>query len=1046
MKSFINTYKFNYLNGFQNILPINNSDDVIAVGGCLNPNGVIVCRIDSKGNILWSKKIGTEEHFIIQHAQVLTNGNSVILAVGLSRHTLICIEPDGKIKWTRSFWSGYTGHNTTFPNQIINLNNQVGIVGLGFTTKDSITNVECITIDNNGNFSIANTVKLGAGWWPSTAISIENNLFIAGSKPISGGENGFIFKLDKDNSQIHGSAISYKDSKEKIDIVAICDLGNNLIAFVGDKISGKFISIAYFDSKGLQIISAFALKKINGYIIKKILNINNHIYVLSHNGQTTYVSKVRIRKEMSLVAQNNSNQIIWTKSFDEKYVRLSDIIQREDHLYLTGVIYKSEKGENHPILIKTDLELESCLTTTVSETEPLVPIQISVSNIQRKVSPLIIKTGDIRFKSAPISLDKEELCPPIIINKNECPTTFVAWNNLRPRARTRKLDRAVKAEIRDAAWMLSRQWQWGEFNGSDGGSIVFSKLSVKNSHINRYTHLTKAPKNSAYTKHTPLEYKAEKLQYNLESDHLLRIKIGQYWMKLLENTFNTTATLTLIKSAYHKTYPYALPVIPDKPIRSDYTDVDSFNQAINNYIAIKKLESDHISWATLIAANGRAVDGYKLFKKLHDNPGFFPSDLSKLAKANKDQLDKLKKLFIGWIERNYGTGFFTNQNNAWSDQHLEYQFGISSPDTAPQSAKIQLKGDEYKGGTLDWYNLDYDTSNETISDANNEIFQSNEKSATKETRILIPAKIDFAGMPTARWWEMEDHEVNFGDMYVNKTDISKLLLLDFIVNYADNWYLLPYQSEIGNLIHLEGIEVKDNFGIRTLINSSNTIDREMPNYSAENFRYWNLFTLANQEVDKNRLFLAPTCKDIQESKPFEKINFIRDEIANMVWGIEQIVPNALGDGIQGFEASTQLQALLKDPKEVVLTEELDEDESKPKLTYQLMTSVPENWIPFIPTHIKGSNRSIELQRAALPRDIEGFNNPVKPRTHQLSKVPNTYVIHEEQIPKVGSVLKTTWQRTRWINGKTYIWVGNQKQVGKQAGSSGLKFDQVFWEK
>ena len=51
---------------------------------------------------------------------------------------------------------------------------------------------------------------------------------------------------------------------------------------------------------------------------------------------------------------------------------------------------------------------------------------------------------------------------------------------------------------------------------------------------------------------------------------------------------------------------------------------------------------------------------------------------------------------------------------------------------------------------------------------------------------------------------------------------------------------------------------------------------------------------------------------------------------------------------------------------------------------ELMSEVPENWIPFIPVHIENDIREIQLRRAALLRVIEGDPAPsperVEPRT------------------------------------------------------------------
>ena len=41
--------------------------------------------------------------------------------------------------------------------------------------------------------------------------------------------------------------------------------------------------------------------------------------------------------------------------------------------------------------------------------------------------------------------------------------TITAYNRLEATPRTTNFDRSLKAEVRDAMWMLTRQWQFGEF-------------------------------------------------------------------------------------------------------------------------------------------------------------------------------------------------------------------------------------------------------------------------------------------------------------------------------------------------------------------------------------------------------------------------------------------------------------------------------------------------------------------------------------------------------------------------------------------------------
>src|SRR5207253_4888420 len=48
--------------------------------------------------------------------------------------------------------------------------------------------------------------------------------------------------------------------------------------------------------------------------------------------------------------------------------------------------------------------------------------------------------------------------------------TVTVWNRLEVRPRRADFDRALKAEVRDALWMLTKQWQVGEFFADDAGS------------------------------------------------------------------------------------------------------------------------------------------------------------------------------------------------------------------------------------------------------------------------------------------------------------------------------------------------------------------------------------------------------------------------------------------------------------------------------------------------------------------------------------------------------------------------------------------------
>ena len=64
--------------------------------------------------------------------------------------------------------------------------------------------------------------------------------------------------------------------------------------------------------------------------------------------------------------------------------------------------------------------------------------------------------------------------------------TVTMWNRLEGRPRTVNFDRALKAEVADALWMISKQWQMGEFIGDDAGSPVLAKALLETTRLAKY--------------------------------------------------------------------------------------------------------------------------------------------------------------------------------------------------------------------------------------------------------------------------------------------------------------------------------------------------------------------------------------------------------------------------------------------------------------------------------------------------------------------------------------------------------------------------------
>lgn len=586
-----------------------------------------------------------------------------------------------------------------------------------------------------------------------------------------------------------------------------------------------------------------------------------------------------------------------------------------------------------------------------------------------------------------------------VLNGKKIPTVLM-WNRLEGRPRTHNFNKALKAEVRDSLWMLTKQWQMGEFKGDDAGSPVFAKIHIKTSCLDSYK--AAGNESQSFEKDVPLETKAEQkkipfIRAGKEMSLDIRLQMGRYWLKLLE-TKGLNFRIEFIAK-----YSFELPA------RDRSTD----------YIYAHKNV-----WQQYAAISGRCIDGYKLFQYIIE-PGKAASDDIITTDPEKTELDNLGIQFKDWYTKMYYQPT-DEQNNAWLPEKLEYQFECSG--TADHEEK-NLKAQEYYYGHLDWYAFDISQKKSNNEGPKKEIF----------TSTFIPTHVEFDGMPNTRWWKFEDSKTNLGAIKPSTTDMSLLLLMEFGLVFANDWFLVPFALPIGSLANIEGLTVKNNFGETIWVQPAELADSDKSQ--------WSMFKLSSN-TQNNTLLLAPSALKVHEGNSLEEIVLIRDEISNMVWGIETGIPSVTGNNDKGNEAGLRIRQY---HEKIVTENPVVETPYSAKVSYLSMTNVPENWIPFVPVHLDNNNREIILQRASMLRIIEDDPDlpvKVKPLTSILREgledepQPSPYYINEEEVPRTGVKVTQAFQRTRWINGEVYVWLGMKKKIGRGEGSSGLKFDQL----
>ena len=577
------------------------------------------------------------------------------------------------------------------------------------------------------------------------------------------------------------------------------------------------------------------------------------------------------------------------------------------------------------------------------------------------------------------------------------------WSRLEPLPLSADLGPALQAAIADPCWFLSRQWQFAEFQGEDAGTPIDVRVEGEVATLGRFlagaldataaTHAVDYKPNDV-----PLEVQVER-EPARASHARFAIDAGAHWLRMLR-----TLGLIAAANAFRKAYPVSIapPRDPD-------------------------IDPEAAAWralSTLGAVDGRALAADLLPLRAAD--GSLTGVPSRVTLAAGD-VANVRTLGASWLA--WFTSAVSEDPTAasWNPSRQEY---AASASARFSTGELVLTADEYADGRLEWY--DFRVANvKTLGVA---------PTSTPVTLApVLPTPVEYPGKPADRYWEFEDANVSFGGIESGPANLARMLLVEYALVFGNDWFVVPVEMPVGGLFRVSKFKVRDVFGVESLVGPSRNVDGVS----------WTMWQLTNPATSLSAappadfFFLPPVLAQTLESDPVEEVALFRDEMANMTWGVERRVQGAMGAVVDRSRES------LRAP----LSQQINGAVPDAAILYRLATPVLERWIPFVPVPAPGSTAAtltMQLERRAMVRTLaDGTRVTVQPQGVLLRSNPAltpdkepALHLEEEEVPREGAVVQRAFQYARWLDGRSFVWLGRRKRVGRGEGSSGLRFDRL----
>ncbi|MEV6596576.1 hypothetical protein AB0M36_06855 [Actinoplanes sp. NPDC051346] len=517
------------------------------------------------------------------------------------------------------------------------------------------------------------------------------------------------------------------------------------------------------------------------------------------------------------------------------------------------------------------------------------------------------------------------------------------------------LDEVLAARIGDSLWLLARQWQLGELLGEDAGTPVSATLSTITHPL---THVAAGAPDASWPRDTrldrlppgvPLEVLVEAAPAARPTPLWRRADAGRALRELVSE-----AGLTTVADGLAAAYPLDAPPTDD----TEATEL----------------------WPLLAGL----PDGDAIADEV---AGLDPRDPLPDVFGGAGRPDEVRDVLKTWLAWRDTAAPRTADVPAWDAAALTHRFGLA----AASSEGTTVFAADYPGGDVDWYHCAPVRSTGPLSGA---------EPPTRSEITVTPTLLRFPGMPTERWWEVDDQVVDLGAADAGAADLARLLVLDFAISYGADAYLVPLRLPAASWTTVEELTVVDSFGDRDVIGPAASAD-------------WAMFT---PDPAAPGLLLVPGAVGRIDGDPMEEISLSRDEVANLAWLVEERWEGGTGHPVERRPPA-------RPPVEAPADPTVD-------LVWRLVDDPPPSWVPLRP------DQDPALGPVLVRLALTGRT------TRSLLAGDVADPLPDRAVPHAGRSLTRRYHLAYDEAGRPLLWAGRAVRAATASGAAGTAWDRA----